>query len=772
MNLLFYTLRTLLRGRGSNVIKVISLGLGLVMSILLFSRVAYEQSFDSDFREVKNVYQIWSRFTVNGETYPLQQSNLGPVAGMLLSEFPDQVESATATNTWMFTNPLYLGNERYDVRIWSADSLFFQTIGIEVLSGQPVIDFQQPGVIYLSQSTARRIFGDADPLGKTISYDHSIDLTVRGVYRDIPSNATVDPKAVVSFPTITAYSRGFNFSWNGGDSWKEYARLRPGTDVEALNASIEKVIPKYLGPKEQRQFDYQPLLKPLRDTYRTQPDARLMTCIMLAMGLAILFIVTLNYVLISISSLSYRAKAVGVHKVNGASNGRILGMFLMETGLLILAALCVMAFIVSAFRDFVEDTACAPLADLFAPSRLWVSGLVILFLFCVGGLLPGRLFTHIPVTQVFRRSTQGRTGWKLALLFVQFAGVAFICGLMCVVVGQYHYLTNKDLGYRTERLAAGAFYPSGGEEGREAARQFFLGLPYVEAVSAGNSTPLDGYSGAMVSQNGRSLFSTRIAFGWNEDYLQLMGIKLLEGTFKVEPGTAVVNQLFAERMHWGQNVLGRRIQLDGDEVTVTGLLQDFQIGTFKDEPQPFATFANRRFAGTLCVRLKEPFAENLQKLNRDVAEAYPDETVDFIGYEDAVTKAYDSVRVFRNSTLVAALVLFFVMLMGLIGYVADEVRRRSKEIAIRKVNGAEVGDILRLLSADILKVAVPSVLLGCVAAWRVNLWWMDSFAFHLSFPAWTYLLIALVTVAVIVACVVVRSWRIACQNPVLSIKNE
>jgi putative ABC transport system permease protein len=772
MNMLFYTLRTLLRGRGSNAIKIISLGLGLAMSILLFSRVAYEQNFDTELREVKNVYQVWGQFEVNGEKYPLQQSNLGPVAGMLMTEMPDQVESATVVSVWAFSNPLYQGNERYDARIWTADSLFFQTVGIVTLSGQTVTDLQQPDVIYLSQSVARRIFGDEDPLGKTLSYDHSFDLTVRGVYRDIPSNATVNPEAVISFPTLMANSAGFNFSWNGGDSWREYARLRPDADAEALNARLEQLMPKYLGPKDQRGFDYVPTLKPLRDTYRTQDDVRLMNGIMMGMGLAILFIVTLNYVLISISSLSYRAKAVGVHKVNGAGNGRILGMFLLETGLLVMTALIVVAVILLGFRDFVEDTACAPLADLFAPKRIWVSLVVLAFLFGVGGILPGRLFTRIPVTQVFRRSIDGSSGWKRSLLFVQFMGVAFISGLMCVVVGQYHYLMNKDLGYRTERVAVGAFYPSGGEEGREAARQFFLGLPYVEDVTCGNSTPLGGYSGAMVSQNGQSLFSTRIAFGWNENYLEMMGMTLLEGEFKVEPGTVVVNQLFAERMHWGKEVLGRRIAVDGQDATVIGLIKDFQIGTFKDEPLPFASFATTHFAGTLCVRLKEPFAENLQKLNRDVAEAYPDETVDFVGYEQAVAKAYDSVRVFRNSTLVAAFVLFFVMLMGLIGYVADEVRRRSKEIAIRKVNGAEVGDILRLLSADILRVSVPSVLLGCLAAWKVNLWWMDSFAFHLSFPWVIYLGIALVNVAVIVACVVVRSWKIACQNPVLSIKAE
>lgn len=182
MKQIYYVIQTLLRGRGSNIIKIISLGLSLTMSILLFSRVAYEQSFDTCYKDYDNLYQIWSVFTVKGEKYPPQEQNCGPVAGAILENFPEQVEAATSTCYWK-NSPLYNGNIRFDEKKIVADSLFFQTMGIEVLSGNPVKDLQQPDVIFLSDRFAKKIFGGEDPVGKTINYNHEKDFMVKGTYK-------------------------------------------------------------------------------------------------------------------------------------------------------------------------------------------------------------------------------------------------------------------------------------------------------------------------------------------------------------------------------------------------------------------------------------------------------------------------------------------------------------------------------------------------------------------------------------------------------------
>ena len=138
MKQLYYVIQTLLHGRGGNVIKVLSLGLGLTISILLFSRVAYERSFDTCFREADRICQVWSIFTVNGKQYDKQRQNCGPVAGAIMENFPREVEAATTLVNW-WNEPLFLGDNRYDVETGIvADSLFFQTLGIKVWSGNPV----------------------------------------------------------------------------------------------------------------------------------------------------------------------------------------------------------------------------------------------------------------------------------------------------------------------------------------------------------------------------------------------------------------------------------------------------------------------------------------------------------------------------------------------------------------------------------------------------------------------------------------------------------
>ena len=546
-------------------------------------------------------------------------------------------------------------------------------------------------------------------------------------------------------------------------------RLRPEVDVDDLNARMKKMAEKYLPARD--SWSYTAYVQPLRDTFRQQDDVRRMFTIMLTLGLSILFITALNYALISISSLSRRAKMVGVHKCSGASGEGIFGMFMLETLVVVALALGVMFLLLWGFRDFVEDTAATKLTNLFEGSRLWVPAATVGVLLLVGGVLPGRLFARIPVTQVFRRYTEGKKGWKRPLLFVQFAGVAFICGLMCMVMMQYHFVMSKDMGFSTERIVA-TYLPFKTAKECDNAYNFFRSLPYVEDLSSAYGNPLDGYSGCFITgENGESLFSARFD-ACMSNYYDLMGMKLKEGRLPRDNSEVVVNETFVGLMKWGKDAVGRTVHTMGETVTVTGVLKDFQINGFYAEPMPYIGFKTRQFNNGLHFLLKEPFAENLQRLTKDAAEAFPDKTIDFTSMDEAMQTMYNPVRVFRNATAVAGVVMFFIMLMGLLGYTADEVQRRSKEIAIRKVNGAEASSILRLLGRDVLYVAVPAVVIGVVASWYVNSLWMDMFSAQASMSAAVYLLIGVAVLAVITGCVLWKSWRIANENPVLSIKSE
>lgn len=205
------------------------------------------------------------------------------------------------------------------------------------------------------------MFGGENPIGKIISFNKEIELIVKGTYAALPENCTMRPKAVISLPSIWSRRIG-NYSWNGGDSWKEYIRLKQDIDLDELNKRIDMVVQQHI-PRSDK-FGITVIAKPVRDTYRGYDEVKRMRNIMLILGLSILFITALNYVLISISSLSRRAKSIGVHKCSGAGTGTVFGMFMWETGIIILLSLFLMVFLMLNFRDFVEDTTAAKLESL------------------------------------------------------------------------------------------------------------------------------------------------------------------------------------------------------------------------------------------------------------------------------------------------------------------------------------------------------------------------------------------------------------------------
>ena len=770
MKQLYYVIQTLMHGKNANVIKIVSLGLGLTMSILLFSRVAYEQSFDTCFKEHENLYQLWIRFSTKNETFDWQEQCIGKLAGGIFEVFPDKVENATTINKWLANAPLYNGEVMFDNRKIVADSLFFQTMGIEVTNGNPVKDLQQVDVIYLSDNLANRMFGGENPIGKVISYNKQIPLTVRGTYADIPNNSTVRPKAVISVPSI--WKRGWgNYSWEGGDSWPSYLRIKPETDIEALNKQVNLVIQQNI--PDNIGLNMEAEIRPIRDTYRNYDEVKRMSTIMAILAGSILFITALNYVLISISSLNRRAKAVGVHKCSGAENGTIFGMFLWETGIIILIALLLMGFLIINFKDFVEDTASTQLTNLFAFDRIWVSLSVVGALFLIGGLLPGYVFSKIPVTQVFKRYTEGKKGWKRPLLFIQFAGVAFIGGIMIVVMLQYYHVLNKDVGYNPERIVEEYQYCPDYDTSMTV-KNFYQGLPYVEAVTASrDNSPLWGYSGElMFDEGGNTLFSTQYDY-MDEDYIEMMGIGVKQGRVPRERQEVAANETWLKTRGWSADqAIGQTIQTEEGKVKIVGIIKDFQIGNFFNENMPFLMHYNPMFSGSIHIRLKEPFAENLQRLNKEAGEAFPGQTINFESLEQAMAESYNSVRIFRNATIVATFVILFITLMGLIGYTNDETQRRSKEIAIRKVNGAEASSIIEMLAKDVLVTALPAVLLGTLASWYVGELWMSQFSTTLGSTIPYYVMTGFVTLLMIVGVVVVKTWKIANENPVISIKSE
>lgn len=762
MRQLYYTIRTLLRGWGTNLTKIISLTLGLFIGILLFSRVVFELSFDSQYKEADKLCAINAVYTIGGEVRDPVQVVMGPVPGAIYEDFPEAIESVTVVSGWSGENTLFKDNIRLQPKMVMADSLFFQTMGIEVISGDPR-ELTNPEVMFVSQSFAREAFGGENPIGKILLYNKNMPMTVKGIYADTPENCSLQHNVVISFATIVKNNWQY-VGWDGGDSFQGFVRLKDADGIDKVNARIDGAIEKHMPYDPASGFGLKYSLQPLREIYASKEAVHKMILIMSLLAVAVLFIAAMNYVLISISSLARRAKAVGVHKCSGAGNGTVFSMFLWETGVIILISLLLVILIMINFRESIEDIASASLTSLFTWNTLWVPLVVVILLFLISGLLPGRLFSSIPVTQVFRRYTDRKSGWKRTLLFVQFAGVTFIFGVLCVVLFQYNRIMTKDLGYNPNRVA---YVYQHFEDSESVLDQLRL-LPMVEGASVAGNDIISGYGGMpMQDEQGKILFTARLST-CTYDYLSFMGVKIVDGKSFDAPMQVVVNEEFLRRMGSPDGVIGKRYM----DYLIVGVMNDYPVKSFYEKQDPIALIGNYKMNGCYHVRLKEPFDENLRAFNQKMLEMFPTADVVFKSLRQALDDQYKSIRRFRDAVILASVSILLIALMGLIGYVNDEVQRRSKEISIRKVNGAGTVDILSLLSKDILWTALPAVTLGAVASYFVGNKWLEQFAEKIDLMVAWFVLVALIVIVVIMLSVIIKAWSIANENPVNSIKSE
>jgi len=488
------------------------------------------------------------------------------------------------------------------------------------------------------------------------------------------------------------------------------------------------------------------------------------------LGFAIFFVAIMNYMLIAIAAMSRRAKMVGVHKCSGASTGNVFGMFMMETGIIVLLSVVISLFIIINAQEVIEDLLSVTLPALFTWETLWVPALTILVLFVLTGVLPGRLFARIPVTQVFRRYTNAKKGWKRSLLFVQFTGVSFVLGLLLVTLLQYNHLMNRDMGIKVPGLVAAnvSLQPEEAENIADNIRR----QPMVESVARSTCNVIGEYwTRPLVSNSGERIGN----LNWNSctsDYTDVMGIKIIEGSPMKNPGDLLVNEEVVRLMKWSDGAVGKRLNNFSKAGTIVGVFRDVRNFTFLHEQSPIALLCVKDASNTFNVRLKQPYVENKKKLDEFVAKTYPNVSLQFQLVSNMLDTVYKDVYRFRNSVWITSGFILLIVIMGVIGYVNDETQRRSKEIAIRKVNGAEAIGILRLLIRDILNVSIPSVCIGTLIAYSTGRVWLEQFPEQINLNVLYFIGVALFVMFLVVACVVIRAWRIANENPVKSIKSE
>ncbi len=771
MKQLFYTVSYLKNAWGNNLIKIFTLTLGLTIGLVLFARIAFDLSYDKFLPEAENIYQVQTVYTTGVGSAEAKSSDYSftfqPVAPTMPLEIPGAIAGTSLLESG--ERVIFNGEDRYSVKTIYADTMFFKTLPYKILSGSEM-GLKTGGNVFLSESLAKRIFKGEDPIGKTLFNDkaHKETLTVVGTHLD--------------FNLIYSIARNSRNSWDGGDGYRGYVRMQAGVDINAIN---EEAIPEMLARHMDREsmkkggYAFDCYLKPITTLHTDNKETKLTLLVLSLLATLILVAVSLNYVMMSISSLATRARTMAIYKSNGASTGNIFMMNLSETVILILLSLVCTAMLVLVSGDLITELTGVTLGSLFSGRQLLVSLGLVFLVVLLSGVVPARIFSAIPVTQAFRFYNYSKRGWKQGLLGVQIACAAFMLTFLAIILFQYNKILNKDLGYHPDNIVY-CDLDSIPSERQQMVRTELMRSPEIENITFASFLICNFFSGTPLidPETQEALATLRFQFA-DSSYVSTLGLNLVQGSnipsFMAEPTPALVNRKFLELLRWDDNAIGKVYKCKGlFDIVIAGVLDDFIVGSIfvPQTPVIIVGIGSDWNSLSINVRLREMSPESFSMLENRLRELLPEQDIVLTTYRDKIHESYRDTERFRNSVAVAAVFMLLITLMGLVGYVSDEIRRRSKEIAIRKVNGATAVDVLKLLLHNIIVIGTPAVIIGLIGTYLAGDKWLENFPEKISLNVFIFILGGLALLIVIGFCVVLRSWYVANENPVKSIKSE
>lgn len=787
-----------MRRKSDLIIKVLSLGVGMAIAVILIAKVCFELSYDNVYKDIDRIYKIRTGAVMQGEDKDFGQVS-GAIAPGFKAEVPGVLEATRFTSIFNSENFIIDDDgSKVAAEHLLADSCFFRIFNRQFLAGEPEKALRSwSGDVAISKTFAEKLGGVGAAVGKQIANEDNpnLKLTVCGVYEDFPKNGSIHADVILSIEAMSKWSLS---NWVGNDRYVAFVKLAEGVDPASLKDAIHEMQKAHqpLEEMEKSGLTLWYFLSPLATEHSSRPEVRNLVFILSIIAALLLLVSIMNYVLVAISDVIRRAREVGVRKCYGAESWDINRILLRETACNLGLSLAVAAALVLAFRGAIESLLGVPVQDLITPLSVWIVICVVVLVFLVSAIIPAQMFTRIPISSAFRGYKESKRRWKISLLSFQFAINAVLVSLVLIVSFQYRKVLNTDPGYEYRNLVYETF-PSYDQTKMNAIAGALRSLPEVEAAELTYTMPFEKASGNNVYLPGddRELFNIADEYGASEGFFDMMGFRLVEGSVPKGPNDVAVSKSFVTKMaafaDWSDGAVGKIVNIsEHDQVTICGVYEDYVIGDVTDmDERPSVRFCwNRDFyteadkdvdkydwsglMHTIVIKLSEVTPAAMRKVEKTIREVAPDSDAEVKAYSETLVNMYDSTKQMKRTYELGALFALLIAVIGLISYVRDENYRRSAEIAVRKVNGAQSSEIVSMLVTDILKVAVFAVIIGDAGAWLVAHYWLQQFAVKIALNPLFFIAADIIVLAIIVSVIVIGSLRIAHTNPVESLKNE
>lgn len=786
-------LQNLFRKGEGNLTKILCLGVGMAIGLVMLAEVIFERSYDNFIPHLEDTYIIQENYKHQGNDWLNHNTVSGAIAPGIKRYCPE-VEAATRF-TILNEDLLLTTDDQRTIKgnAYLCDSSFFEVFPRKILMGEaPHTGLEKANNAYISAKLLK-VLGN-DIIGKQLTWKVFPDfhLTVVGVFEDFPENTHL-PKIdiAVALPTIGQIMGDGRNNWLGNDRYSGYIRLWPGTDPQTLEPNIKHMLYTNAPMEELERSGSQFYLnlKPVSKIFLSSEYNRIMNIVFLVFAFIMLAVAVLNYILLVVSSVVKRAKSIATYRCYGAESKDIYRMILVESALHCFIALILAVLIVFGLQDFLQEQMGHSLRALFSPTALVLCLMVVIAVAIICGVMPSYIYTRIPVTYAYRRYTENKRQWKLGLLFVQFMLTTFFVCLLTVIGLQYQALTNYRTGFEYKNILYTSLSGTQNIE-RERCIQELKRLPNVNGVTWGYQEMFMKCSGNNVydPQNDKEYMNIADMYDVGPDYHKVFSIPILEGTgFTTELGDNVsqevmVSRSFINKMEklagWTGSPIGKQVFItehQGRPYTICGVYEEIHLGSQVAEDfddRPTVMFYNTHPNHLLYIRLKEMSPEQIKEIQDIVSRTMPSQEKHVYSLDLEMANQYNMLLHVRNSILFVGLCILVIALIGLIAYIRDEVNRRRSEIAIRIIHGAQVKDVQFLFLKDILKIAIPAVLIGTAFALFASNRLLELFVFKINLTGYIFGGCILVVLIIMLILSTSMIWKAARSNPINNLRTE
>ncbi len=788
-------IRNLTRQKGFSLINILGLTLGLTVSFLIILYIFNELSYDRFHKDSGRIYRI----AIEGKLgeMPLNVAVTPGALGHTLKRELPEIEDYTVFFHVGGSQLLRAGEKKfYDSHMIYADTSFFRIFTFNMIYGNPAEALKAPRSVVLTESVARKYFGDANPVGEILRLNNQTNLTVTGVINDPVEETHLAFNLLTSFQTLVE-ERGPGILDDWGDMmYYTYLKLKPGIEPKSFEAKISDFLNKYAGENmEEENIEMHPYLQPVRDIHlksnligEIRPNGDMSYIYILSfIAIGILLIAGMNFMNLSTARSSNRAMEVSVRKLMGARREQLIYQFLGESVFLSLLSLVfALALIEILLPAFNQITGKNISINYLENWRLMLSfGLIALLVGIFSGSYPALfLSTFKPVRILKSRLHSGGSNKTMrnVLVFVQFTISAGLIVSTLIIYRQLNYIREKRLGFDKDNVITIFLRNEEIKKNAVVLKENITALPGIEAASLASSVPGMSLSGASYYPEGFMNEPWLIFnFDSDEDFVdKTLKMELIKGRnfsldFPSDSSAVIINETLMKKLGW-EEPLGRTIKSNDDNrkaFHVIGVVKDFHYRSFHELIGPTMILYKRNLPGFLVVRLT---AGEKEKTLQSIATAWnklnPELPFDYEFIDQSFQELYSSERKLGALFIYLTLFAIFIASLGLLGLASYTAEQRTKEIGIRKSMGASIFEVSRMLSVEYLRL----ILISNIIAWPLSYYlmelWLRDFSYRTGIPLWAFPLTGILTLLPALIIINIQTIRTAAANPVNALRYE